>query len=467
MMTTRDTVELLFQHALFRGLAPELLRDVAALGEPLSVGAGEVLFRQGDIGDALYVVLSGSIRINVTTPEIANLEVATMEAGDVFGEISLLDGLPRTADAVVLKSCDLMRIPHERFVALMDRRPELSRHLLGLLCARVRSSNESLAIRKRAEQEMQAAKETAERALAELRLTQDNLIEAEKLAALGGLVAGVAHEINTPVGTALTTASHLADETQALKARFQSGGLRRSDLAAHTDMATVLCELLLSNLNRAATLIHSFQQVAADQTNDVRRRFDLADYLGELATSLGPQLCRAGHQLQVVCPPDLEIDGFPGALSQIITHLVNNGWQHAFPPETHGCITLAVTAEASSAPGAMITLRIADNGRGIAEEQQPHIFEPFFTTCRGAGHPGLGLHIAYNLAASTLRGRLALESSGAEGSVFVLRFPRIVAERDAQTASPLKLSRSGRPEGRGRVKEEDHGSGAVVGCAGS
>lgn len=274
--------------------------------------------------------------------------------------------------------------------------------------------------RRLAEEELRDEKERAEQALAELRRTQRSLIHAEKMASLGALVAGIAHEINTPVGVTVTAASLLADETTGLLKRFEAGTMRRADFERYADLAREASERILSNAQRAAELIQSFKQVAVDQTRDDRRHFDLAHYIHEVLVSLGPRLRPTNVAVMVDCPDGLEIDGYPGPLSQVLTNLVMNALMHAFAPGQFGHIRLH--AGPSGEDG--VVLVFADDGGGIEAEVLPKIFDPFFTTNRAGGGTGLGLNIVYNLVRQKLRGSIEVESQPGAGTSFTIRFPR-------------------------------------------
>jgi PAS domain S-box-containing protein len=293
--------------------------------------------------------------------------------------------------------------------------------------------------RKTLENDLQAAKTKAEEALRELQNTQQSLIEAEKMASLGGLVAGVAHEINTPVGITLTTASHLQEKVVSLKRLFDSGKIRKQEFADFMDLANNACTLLLSNCTRAANLIQSFKQVAVDQASDERRRFMLGDYINEVLLSVGPRLKRTPHKITVSCPEDLEVDSYPGPLSQILTNFVMNSLLHGFDDETPGQMTITVTPPDDKG---MIGLRYADSGKGIPPENLKHVFEPFFTTRRGEGGSGLGLNIVYNLVKQTLKGSIHAEANPGGGAAFVLSFPQRLSPTALPTAdsSPKQVA---------------------------
>lgn len=255
---------------------------------------------------------------------------------------------------------------------------------------------------------------------ADLRRTQAELVQAEKMASLAQLVAGVAHEINTPVGTALTAASHLEERARSFAAVVAGGQIRRSELERFVDRAGEVSRLLLSNLERAAGLIREFKQVAVDQTSAERRSFDLGDYLEGVLVSLGPNYRRTPHQVTLRCPGGIVMDSFPGAVSQVVTNLVINALAHAFPEGRAGTVTLTVAP--GPQPGRVI-LDFADDGVGIPPENIGRIFDPFFTTRRGAGGSGLGLHIVYNLVTASLGGQITVESAPGQGTRFTVILP--------------------------------------------
>jgi signal transduction histidine kinase len=279
-------------------------------------------------------------------------------------------------------------------------------------------------------QEKTRANAELEHALERLRHAQAQLVQSEKLASLGGLVAGVAHEINTPVGVGVTAASTLQAKAEELADLHRSGALRRSDLDRFIAVAGEATRIILANLNRAADLIHSFKQVAVDQSSGERRSFELKEYLAEVLLSLHPRLRKGGHAVAVDCPERLLVDSYPGALAQIITNLVSNSVMHAYAANEHGHITLHIR-QASG----WVTLIYRDDGCGIPPEHLPRVFDPFFTTRRGSGGSGLGLHIVYNLVTQMLGGRIELASTPGQGVQISVRFPGSVGGRIAEQTS--------------------------------
>ncbi|MBK4718567.1 PAS-domain containing protein [Azospirillum sp. YIM DDC1] len=276
----------------------------------------------------------------------------------------------------------------------------------------------------RSAEEVFHAMEALETAYADLKETQNSLVQAEKMASLALLVAGVAHEINTPVGIAYSCSTHLASKTRSLTEAFAKGAMKKSDLTAYVAAAGESSRLIEQNLTRAAELIQSFKRVAVDQTSQERRRFDLRSYLDEIITSLGPRLRKSPHRMTVACPDGITMDGYPGALSQVITNLVINALTHAFPDGREGTMALSV----EELPDSELDIRFSDDGVGIAPDNLPKVFEPFFTTKRGTGGSGLGLHIVFNLVTQSLGGRISVDSPAPNspiggGTSFLLRVP--------------------------------------------
>lgn len=254
-------------------------------------------------------------------------------------------------------------------------------------------------------------------AMQRLQDTQEQLVQSEKMASLGGLVAGVAHEINTPIGVAFTAASTLQSRSQELKTAYSSGNIKRSMLDKYVNQADEIGEMIAKNLSRAAELIQSFKQVAVDQTSSERREFHLHDYIQETLLSLRPRLKKLPYSIEVDCPDNIVLDGYPGAISQVLTNLVMNSVVHGFAEREEGCVR--IHAELNEH---MVHLSYSDDGVGMTADARKRIFDPFFTTRRGQGGSGLGMHIVYNLITRTLGGSIRLAPSET-GVSFDIRFP--------------------------------------------
>jgi signal transduction histidine kinase len=282
----------------------------------------------------------------------------------------------------------------------------------------------------RREGALRRAKDQADVALVELRRTQDNLVRAEKLASLGQLVAGVAHEINTPLGIALTTGTLMSDEARTFRTGLSAGTLSRSRLNHFVDRVEEGATLLCTNLTRAADLVQGFKQVAVDRVSDESRSVALATWLDDLLASLRPMLRKGGHAVARACPEDLVIDTNPGVLAQILTNLIANAVVHGFRAGEPGRIAVDVSVR----EGGLVRMEVRDTGQGIPPEHLDRIFDPFFTTARSAGSTGLGMHIVHNLVTAKLGGRIALTSELGQGTVVQIEFP---ARRTEATVRPL------------------------------
>ena len=255
-------------------------------------------------------------------------------------------------------------------------------------------------------------------ALRRLHAAQEHMENSEKMASLGGLVAGVAHEINTPVGIAVTAASSMQAMVQTVSEKYQRGELGHRELCELLDKAQQYCQLLMSNLKRATDLVRSFKQVAVNQTADDLSGFDLRAYVEEVWCSLSPQLKGTSLHYVFECEGDMAVRGYAGAISQILTNLVMNSLMHGYKAGATG--TLSLTLQRN---GDMVNMRYCDDGEGIAPEYLDNVFEPFFTTKRGSGGSGLGMYIVYNLATQRLQGDIALQSEPGRGLCVSLTFP--------------------------------------------
>jgi signal transduction histidine kinase len=274
----------------------------------------------------------------------------------------------------------------------------------------------------RSERALRNSNRDLSHSLQRLNETREHLVQSEKLAALGGLVAGVAHEVNTPVGTAFTATSYLQEEQHKTALALQQGTLKKSELQAFMETAEEGVTIILVNLQRAAELVKSFKLVASDQTQQERRRFALCEYLDEVLLSLRPKVKHTPHQLTLDCPANLPtgilLDSYPGALAQIITNLLDNTLIHALDEQHPGHITIRVQQEQET-----VRLEFSDDGCGMDQATVARIFEPFFTRNREGGGTGLGLHIVYNLVTGKLQGRIQCDSRPGAGTRFILTLP--------------------------------------------
>ncbi len=251
-----------------------------------------------------------------------------------------------------------------------------------------------------------------------LEKTRDQLVQSEKMAALGELVAGVAHEINTPVGVGVTAASFLDAKTNEVKKIYEAGELKRSELENYLQTVEEVSNSILINMERAAELVSSFKQVAVDQSSENRRQFNLKEYINEILLSLRPRYKKTDHTIEVSCEADIELNSFPGAFSQILNNLIMNSLVHGFQKIEKGTITVNISRQEKN-----ILFVYRDNGRGMGPEEREKVFDPFYTTMRGKGGTGLGMSIVFNLITQTLKGGIECESSPGKGVVFTMTFP--------------------------------------------
>jgi signal transduction histidine kinase len=296
-----------------------------------------------------------------------------------------------------------------------------ARDEIGAMARAVEVFRENAIAKRKTEDELRASKEKAEGALLELNAAQQNLIDAERLAALGGLVAGVAHEVNNPIGISLTVASSLSRRAEMFEAELRSDSpLRRSQLEEFVRNARDAAGQLVANLHRAGELIQSFKQVAVDRSHAERRQFNLGEATDQIIASLRPVLKRSPITLSVDVPEGLVIDGYPGSYGQILTNLFLNAATHAFADGRAGAITVSARPRGAED----VEIIFADNGAGMTPDVQRQAFDPFFTTRRNEGGTGLGLHIVYNLVTQQLGGRMVLDSRLGQGTTFRIIMPR-------------------------------------------
>ncbi len=302
---------------------------------------------------------------------------------------------------------------------LMLRKLILSRHELDKINQNLESK-----IEKRTE-ELSVAKENAEDALKkanisneELKQTQAKLVQSEKMASLGELVAGIAHEINTPLGVGVTGASLIKEDVKSLSDASRDGELTEEQFVRSLSSIKESSSVVLSNLRRAADLISSFKQISVDQHHEEGRIFLIHEYISRIINTLSPKIKKGRCSVKLTCDPMLSISGYPGYFHQIFSNLIINSIDHGFESKNKGEITLDI----EQIDGSMIFL-YRDNGKGMSKEMINKVFDPFFTTKRGCGNTGLGMHIVYNLVNQKLGGEISCSSSPGSGTEFKIFFP--------------------------------------------
>jgi len=272
---------------------------------------------------------------------------------------------------------------------------------------------------RRAKEALEEQNAALNSAMTALKDAQSELVRQEKLASLGRLVAGVAHEINTPLGICVTATSHLVQELKLTKEDLAAGTLDEEGLAQFFDIVDQSLRIMTTNTQRAAALVRSFKQVAVDQSSDDIRSFDLRKYLDEVLLSLQPKLKGKPIKIEIDCPPDITLDSFPGAVSQIVTNMVVNSLVHGYAEGQGGTIKIVGQLD-----GGQVRFDYSDDGVGMDGDTLKQLFDPFFTTKRGSGGSGLGAHILYNLVTGALGGTVKVDSVPGQGLHYQLRFPQ-------------------------------------------
>ncbi|MES2296194.1 MAG: ATP-binding protein [Pseudomonadota bacterium] len=264
-------------------------------------------------------------------------------------------------------------------------------------------------------------------ALETLKRTQNDLISAEKMASLGSLVAGVAHELNTPIGNSLLAATTLNEEAQSFEQMAVSGALKRAELLAFLTDSRSATKIIAGSLEKAAHLIASFKQVAADQTTDRRRTFNLATVVRDTLAAHAPRLRKAACATTLAIPEAMDLESYPGSLSQVINNLISNALMHAFDHTEAPMLTLSARAIDAKE----IELVFADNGAGMSADVKHRVFDPFFTTKMGQGGTGLGMNITYNIVTGVLGGRVSVDSAPGQGARIVMQIPFLAPLRES------------------------------------
>ena len=265
-----------------------------------------------------------------------------------------------------------------------------------------------------------------EMTLHDLKAAQSQLVQSEKMASLGQLVAGVAHELNTPIGNALVTATVLESATHELRENMEKGELRKSTLTSYIERCVPMTELLARSCNRAADLIASFKQVAVDQTSERRRIFNLHALVVDHIAALRPSFRNTPWEIDLSVPEDISCDSYPGPLGQVITNQVQNAAIHAFEGRANGLVSIHASQHDD-----MVELVVQDNGKGMDSETLKRIFEPFYTTRLGQGGSGLGMSIVLNIVTGIIGGKLDVQSQPGTGTRLVVTFPAVAPSLNA------------------------------------
>lgn len=298
---------------------------------------------------------------------------------------------------------NLENIVHDRTIAIMTNNRELEYAL--------KDAEES-------KERMIQSNEELNQMIHQIQETQEKLVESEKLASLGSIVAGVAHEINTPLGTALTSATFLEELIKDAENEFINNRLTKRRFSGFISDIKDSCHMLIDSIFRTSQLVQSFKQIAVDQSDTQLLAFNLCDYLNKIVLSLKHEYKNTSHKIKIHCSGKVEIESFPGAFAQIFTNLIMNSLTHGFENVIEGMILIDIKKIDSN-----LFIIYSDNGKGISKSDLKRIFDPFFTTKRGAGGSGLGMNIVYNLVTQKLGGTIQVKSERNNGVKFIMQIP--------------------------------------------
>jgi signal transduction histidine kinase len=440
-LADNDLQRLALQRLKARTVA--LREGLAKLSEQLA-SRTELLHNTIDASQAETISAIDELSAKMRQREQRAQETFDRTLGDISRKVLSIAviflGIIITAGVLIALS---VRLPLHQIMAAMQAiaSGDYDRHVqgtgandeVGAMARAVEVFRQNAIAKRKTEDELRTSKEKAESALLELNAAQQNLIDAERLAALGGLVAGVAHEVNNPIGISLTVASSFARRAEMFEAELKSDTqLRRSQLEEFVRTSRDAAQQLVANLHRAGELIHSFKQVAVDRSRAERRQFNLSEATDQIIASLRPVLKKAPITLSVEVPEGLMIDSYPGAYGQILTNLFLNAASHGFADGRSGAITISAKPRGNDD----VEIIFADNGAGMTPDVQRQAFDPFFTTRRNEGGTGLGLHIVYNLVTQQLGGRMMLDSRLGQGTTFRIIMPRAVKGGGSLIADP-------------------------------
>ena len=393
--------DLLHQVPIFADLTPDALTSLAGSGRYDAARPGQVVFREGDAGDALYVVVRGEVRLLRRDPAGQEVALAVVKAGSVFGELALIDGEPRSATAVAVGVCGFFVIERDDFMKLLSSSPRMLGDLMVGMSGKIRQTNT----------------EYFNAIISQERLRAEGEVERHRL--VTQMVAGVAHEINTPIGVANQAASLITDQlTPAGAAALAKDDRARQDLE---DLAHA-AKLVQDNLARADRLIRSFKNLSVHQASEARETTDLVKLTEEVVSlfAIKARLAKIEIAVDNAIAGDATWDGYPGFYAQIVLNLISNAERYAYPEGVGGKVV--VRLERAGSKNYRVTVR--DFGRGIPEADLKKVWEPFFTTGRGQGGSGLGLAIVRNLVTTSLKGRADIESKVGAGTAVIIEFPR-------------------------------------------
>jgi signal transduction histidine kinase len=402
------TEDALSRVPFFSSLSAAQLADIASAGSTRALEAGSIVFREGEPANELFVIHMGRVRVFKQDADGSEVDIARPAAGEVFGEMALLDGGSRSASVITLEPCTVFTLDRSAFLDALRRSPELLSQVTTALTSRIRESSNAI-----------LRQELAARAV-------HTETELQRHRAVSQMVAGVAHEVNTPLGIARTAVGVIRNSVASLAAPDTPANQRKE---AVDDTLDAL-ELLERNVLRAYHLVQDFKKVAAGQSVDTKEPQRLAEVVGEVVRLFSIQARQARLDIAIHNALGADADhwlGYRGYLTQILLNLLTNAERYAYPGGAGGRVDVSIAAGVlGKTPAFVLTVR--DYGAGIPAADAEKVFEPFFTTGRSKGGTGLGLSIVHTLATASLRGTVTLQSTPGEGSAFVLTFPQSIPD---------------------------------------
>jgi len=376
------------------------------------------------LGDGISSYVINTKKPQLLTPNIIEQLIKEKKIGGVLGADDFVCwmGAPmvlanRIHGLVVVQSYSDENMYNEMDLEFLDY---VANQIASAIENNINLQQRKDAQRRLAEQHrlLESQNQTLTQTIDDLKKAQEELVQKEKMASLGGLVAGIAHEINTPLGICVTGVSHLIQEHKYIKDSFDNGSLTEDELVDFFDELEQGFKILTTNTQRGAELVRSFKQVAVDQSSNEVRTINVKGYLNEILLSLKPKLKRVKHKIVVDCEQGLAIDINAGAISQIFSNLIMNSIIHGFEGIEEGSIQIKIYKKNDN-----LVIHYADNGRGVEQSKLPQLFEPFYTTKRGEGGSGLGTHLVYNLVHSSLNGKIKVQSEEGKGLAYLIKVP--------------------------------------------
>jgi signal transduction histidine kinase len=395
---------------LFAGVTSDHLRSIVAAGRTTTVPGGQIVFREGDASDGLYIVLAGRVRIYKQNDNGTEVELVSAGPGEFFGELGLIDGGPRSASVASLAPCEFFVLARNTFLTQLSQSPQLLAATLANLSRTVRSTSERV-LRQALEQQALRSE-----------------MELARYRSLAQMVAGVAHEINTPLGT-INTAASIVKRRLAAEVLGQFAGEPKA-LAALDD-AREAADLIAANIARAHKLVQDFKKLSVSQISDTKEVLDLIDVVDEVIGLFRINARKAKLAIEVRHglsePAERAWLGYRGYLTQVLLNLLGNIERYAYPDGEGGRVEIEIVAD-KRRPDEFFLLTVRDFGQGIAADHLPKVFDPFFTTGRSKGGTGLGMAIVHNIVTTALKGSIGLESKLGSGTTVTLRAPRKVPD---------------------------------------